>query len=102
MKCLEQDEYELCARLTTQMEVDDLCFRMGEMILVKKDSGREAFALKYLKELEKKRSQIVERVWDKKLIAFFVLTPRMTQRNNAQAVARPVSGRFNFRNFSRL
>ena len=74
MKCLEQDEYELCARLTTQMEVDDLCFRMGEMILVKKDSGREAFALKYLKELEKKRSQIVERVWDKKSIAFFVLT----------------------------
>ena len=46
------------------MEVDDLCFRMGEMILAKKDSGKEFFALKYLKELEKKRSQIVERVRD--------------------------------------
>ena len=30
------------------------------------------------------------------------LTPRMTQRNKAQAVARPVSGRFNFRNFLHL
>merc|ERR1739848_190667 len=59
--CLENDEYELCQRLTTQMEVDDLCYKMGEMILAKKDSGREEFGLKYLIELEKKRSPIVER-----------------------------------------
>ena len=33
---------------------------------------------------------------------YHTLTPRMTQQNKAQAVARPVSGRFNLRNVRAL
>ena len=47
----------------TQMEVDDRCYEMALMICDKKDAGQEELGLRYLNELEKQRSVIVERVF---------------------------------------
>ena len=47
----------------TQMEVDDRCYEMALMICDKKDAGQEELGLRYLNELEKNRSVIVERVY---------------------------------------
>ena len=60
---LETKQYEVVQRLITQMEVDDRCYEMALMICDKKDAGQEELGLRYLNELEKKRSVIVERVY---------------------------------------
>ena len=63
MAYLETKQYEVVQRLITQMEVDDRCYEMALMICDKKDAGQEELGLRYLNELEKKRSVIVERVY---------------------------------------
>ena len=60
---LETKQYEVVQRLMTQMEVDDRCYEMALMICDKKDAGQEELGLRYLNELEKQRSVIVERVF---------------------------------------
>jgi len=60
---LETKQYDLVRRLVTQMEVNDLCHEMATMICDKKDTGEEELGLRYLNELEKDRSPLVERVF---------------------------------------
>ena len=60
---LETKQYEVVQRLMTQMEVDDRCYEMTLMVCDKKDAGQEELGLRYLNELEKQRSVIVERVF---------------------------------------
>merc|ERR1712149_41957 len=60
---LETKQYDLVRRLVTQMEVNDLCHDMATMICDKKDTGEEELGLRYLNELEKDRSPLVNRVF---------------------------------------
>ena len=62
MTYLETKQYEVVVRLMTQVEVDDRCYEMVLMVCDKKDAGQEELGLRYLNELEKQRSVIVERV----------------------------------------
>ncbi|CBY07646.1 unnamed protein product [Oikopleura dioica] len=60
---LEENKYDLAARLTSQAEFNDLCMELATMIVDKRDSGREEFAIKYLIQLEKDRSVICDRLF---------------------------------------